>query len=985
MNSKDLFIPSQTLAADLQEMQILHNLSLQLVSEDNIQVFYEALLSAAIALTHADAGSVQMLDEERQTLRLLASHGFSSRFLAYFAQVDASSPTSCGVALDTGVRAFIDFDDPHIHDEDGALRLHLEAGYLSAQSTPLVTRSGEAIGMFSTHWRTHYRPDERELRSLDLLARPAADLIERADSQSALRKSEEKYRSLFESIDAGFCVIEMLFDEQQTPIDYRFLEVNPAFERQTGLHGAAGQWVRDLVPGLERHWFEMYGKVALTGEASRFENSADPMQRSFDVYAFRVGEASERRVAILFNDITYRKRREASATFLAEISNDFSRLTTTDEIISVVGAKIGSFLHVSRCLFINIDDVTHTAVITHDWHVAGMPNISGPEVYRIRDFFTDPLYQVTRAGETVVVYDALADPRIPIVEPTLALGIRAYITVPIIKDGHWRFVFSISTPVPRDWQPHEIEFIEELATRIWLRLERARAEEAARETEQRRLMAVEAGGVGDWDFNLVTGEIYWSPRMYALHGLPDGMKMTLDLIAQHTHPDDAPVVLEVHKQAITGANDGKYIGQYRITHPDRQVRWLESRGNVVFDERDGQQVPVRVMGTVMDITARKLVEGIELDRRVLAEVLRDTAEELGSTLKLQDVLEHALSAAHELVSFDAGYIVLTEQNVMTHFQGEALTLREEQMLTQWHRSYGTLSELPLYQLGNQRRKVMLINDERQLKQTLPLRSLKAVFLLPIATAKEMFGYMVLINRSHNGFGDADVAALQAFAYQLTTAISNAQLFVQAQELAALKERQQFARELHDAVSQTLFTASIMTESLPRLWEQQSTKIPDLLADISRLIRGAQAEMRTLLLELRPANLETTPLKRLLEQLIDALRGRKHTDITLTFDGEPVLPVAVHIIVYRIAQEALNNITKHAYADKAWVVVRGDKGFVELSIQDNGVGFSLGETKTGLGLQMMRERAHEIDALLDIDSHLGEGTRLRLQWPRGSQG
>jgi len=977
-------MPLQALT-DLQEMQILHNLSLQLISEDNIQVFYEALLAAAIALTHADAGSVQMLDKNTQTLLLLSTQGFSSRMTAHFARVQATSHTPCGIALATGMRAFVDFDDPDIADDDGSFKMHLEAGYLSAQSTPLLARSGEAIGMFSTHWRTHYRPNERELQSLDLLARQAADLIERADAQTALRKSEEKYRSLFESIDAGFCVVELLFDDQQTPIDYRFLEVNPAFESQTGLHDAVGKWARDLVPGLESHWFETYGNVALTGESARFENSSDPMQRSFDVYAFRVGAAAERRVAILFNEISERKRREAITAFLAEVSDDFSRLTKPDEIMQVVGAKIGKFLNLTRCHFIEVDDITHTAVITHDWHLKGLLDISGSQIYRIADFFSDELYRAARAGDMVVIHNALSDPRISAPENVLALDICAFILVPIIKDGHWRFVVSISNPVPREWRPDEIELMRELAARIWLRLERARAEETARQIEQRRLMAIEAAGIGDWDFNPGTGDIYWSPRMYELHGLPNGIKITLDMIVSLAHPDDGPLVLEAHNQAMTGANGGKYIGHYRVTHPDGQVHWLESHGDVVFEKRSGQRIPVRVMGTVMDITARKQVEGIELDRRVLAEALRDTAEELGSTLKLQDVLEHALRSAHELIRFDAGYIVLSAQDVMTHFQGEALISREEQMLTQWHRQHGTLSELPLYQLGNQRRKVILINDARQLKQTLPLRSLKALFLLPIATAKDIFGYMVLINRTHNDFGETDIAALQAFAYQLTTAINNAQLFVQAQELAALKERQQFARDLHDAVSQTLFTASLMTESLPKLWRQRSNEIPELLIDINRLIRGAQAEMRTLLLELRPANLETTPLKRLLEQLIDALRGRKHTDIVLMFEGEPVLPQPVHMVVYRIAQEALNNITKHAHADKAWVMVRGDKGFLELLIQDNGAGFALDEAKTGLGLQMMRERAHEIDALLNVDSRIGEGTRVRLQWPKGSQG
>ncbi len=129
-------------------------------------------------------------------------------------------------------------------------------------------------------------------------------------AESALRQSEERYRTLFESIDEGFCVIEVLFDENDTPKDYRFLETNPAFENQTGLQQAIGKTVSQLVPNLEDLWVETYGKIALTGESLRFENCSEAMNRWFDVYAFRIGQPRERKVALLFKDISEVKRIE---------------------------------------------------------------------------------------------------------------------------------------------------------------------------------------------------------------------------------------------------------------------------------------------------------------------------------------------------------------------------------------------------------------------------------------------------------------------------------------------------------------------------------------------------------------------------------------------------------------------------------------------------------------------------------------------------
>lgn len=134
------------------------------------------------------------------------------------------------------------------------------------------------------------------------------DISESKQAAAALRRSDERYRTLFDSIDEGFCVIEMLFDQNNNPYDYRFLEINPAFEKQTGLKQAEGKTARQLVPDLEEHWFEIYGQVALTGEPRRFEDGSAAMNRWFDVYAFRIGRAESRKVAVLFKDMSERKR-----------------------------------------------------------------------------------------------------------------------------------------------------------------------------------------------------------------------------------------------------------------------------------------------------------------------------------------------------------------------------------------------------------------------------------------------------------------------------------------------------------------------------------------------------------------------------------------------------------------------------------------------------------------------------------------------------
>ncbi|MBD0376923.1 MAG: PAS domain S-box protein [Flavisolibacter sp.] len=138
----------------------------------------------------------------------------------------------------------------------------------------------------------------------------AHDVTEKVLARKKIKESEEKYRTLFDSMDQGFCVIELIFNSNKEPVDYRFLEINPVFEKQTGIKDAVGKTMRELVPNAEPHWFKIYGKVALTGEPIRFIEESVAMGRWFDVYAFRISNANSRKVALLFTDITERKKAE---------------------------------------------------------------------------------------------------------------------------------------------------------------------------------------------------------------------------------------------------------------------------------------------------------------------------------------------------------------------------------------------------------------------------------------------------------------------------------------------------------------------------------------------------------------------------------------------------------------------------------------------------------------------------------------------------
>ncbi|GHF43299.1 PAS domain S-box-containing protein [Deinococcus metalli] len=206
----------------------------------------------------------------------------------------------CAVVSNTQTSALIPAGD----------RSALEAlGITACMGAPLVAH-GQLVGALCVAASSPRVWTEGDVALLREVGERLGEAIQRAHAEQALRVSEEKYRTLFNATDEGVCTIEVLFDDAGQPVDYRFLDMNPAFVRQTGLEGAIGRTMRSLAPEHEAFWFEVYGHIATTGEARRFEHIAAALGRFYDVFAFRVGHPDERRVAVIFNDVSQRKRAE---------------------------------------------------------------------------------------------------------------------------------------------------------------------------------------------------------------------------------------------------------------------------------------------------------------------------------------------------------------------------------------------------------------------------------------------------------------------------------------------------------------------------------------------------------------------------------------------------------------------------------------------------------------------------------------------------
>jgi len=272
-----------------------------------------------------------------------------------------------------------------------------------------------------------------------------------------------------------------------------------------------------------------------------------------------------------------------------------------------------------------------------------------------------------------------------------------------------------------------------------------------------------------------------------------------------------------------------------------------------------------------------------------------------------------------------------------------------------------------------------------------LSKVQRMVFVPLIMREQVYGFLGLeMGDTDRTIQDEETSLLNIFSIDIAQLIESARLFEQTKLVIAQEERDRLARELHDSVTQTLFSATLVAEVLPQIWRRDPERAMQSLEKLQRLTRGALAEMRTVLLELRPSTVIKTPLGEILAQLTEAVTSRSGLPFQLFIEKLPLLPEEVQLNFYRIAQEALNNVVKHAQARHVSVSLSKTQLLpdvncltgrqVKLVIQDDGVGFSSGSVQSGhLGISIMRERASSIKADLLIESKPGYGTLVSLIW------
>jgi len=623
--------------------------------------------------------------------------------------------------------------------------------------------------------------------------------------------------------------------------------------------------------------------------------------------------------------------------------------------------------------------------------------------------------RVAQSGQPLVVRNVSADPRLT----RMAVreeGLQSVAIVPLSSKGKVLGTLFAITRGYREFTDQDVQLLTSIGQQIGVAIENARLFEAEqRRAEQfrvisevgRRMTSILAADELLWEIARLLKETlgYYLVGIALIEG--DELVFKAGAGAVWDTPRFQPPRLKVGQEGITGwvSQSGKPLLVPDVSQEPRyysipQTSEIRSELAVPLKTKEAVIGVLHVQSdhldafdesdlAVLQSLAHQAAIAIE-NARLFAErerridemaVLNEVGWAISSTLRLDELLNLIHHQVGRVMDATNLYIALyhrDEDRVSFPLYAEGDRIR-------WD-TYGRKTGRGLTEYIIRNRQPVLLSDNVEGRtQELGIEFIgtpaKSWLGVPMIAGDEVLGVIAVQSyTTEDVYDEEHLNLLSTIAAQAAIAIENARLYEQARELAVVEERQRLARDLHDAVTQTLFSASLIAEVLPRIWERNPDEGRHRLEELRELTRGALAEMRTLLLELRPAALADAELGDLLRQLAESITGRARVPVTVEVEGECDLSPEVKIALYRVAQEALNNVAKHAGASQAMVSLRYQPERVELRVSDDGRGFDPESIPPeSLGLGIMRERAEAIGAALKVESQVGQGTWVVVIW------
>lgn len=381
------------------------------------------------------------------------------------------------------------------------------------------------------------------------------------------------------------------------------------------------------------------------------------------------------------------------------------------------------------------------------------------------------------------------------------------------------------------------------------------------------------------------------------------------------------------------------------------------------------------------IKEHKRAQALEQEERALTDALRDTLATMSNTLDLGKVLDHILDSVERVTPYDGANVLFVESDLVHVVRQRGYSENGQEQV--WLNQRIPLTKLAVLQQMIDLGKPLAIPSTSDSAMWIGFPGVDWVqsnVIAPIRSNGKVLGFLSLDSATPGHFTQLHAERLQSFADQAAIAIQNARLLDRAKRAAVLAERNRLANELHDTISQTLWSMSLITERLPAIWEINQEEGRVGLLTVHELAQHALEEMRALLLELRPSALSDGKLGDLIRQVAGIIGNRAGLKVSVQVKEQEVIPPQVHFVLYRVVQEALNNIAKHALASHIAISFNSASGQVDLTIQDDGLGFDPDRIGPGhLGLSIMKDRIENIGGTIETVTSEGKGTLIKVHW------
>ena len=940
------------LARELADTKELQQISALLIREERVDVIYSKIVEAAMRLLQSDMGSMQMIDPETGDLHLLAWQGFHPDSAEFWKVIQDNPGATCGVASGRAERIIVpDVENCDFMRGTADLEHFRLSGVRAVQSTPLVSRTGKVVGVISTHWKKVATPSDRSLRLLEVVARQAADLIERARVEESLRASEEKFRILSEASPALIWYDDA--DGNCVYVNQRYVE----FSGKTRGELAGSGWHLFLHPDDGAAYLEEFG-------------NARREQRPFRA-----------RVRVQRSDGRWRWLESHAQPLFGKDGTFLGHVGVSPDITGSVEAE--SRLRQSQELFFGLIENAPFGVylVDSDFRLAQV-SAASQKVFRnvnpligrdfadvLRTIWEEPFAQeaidrfhhTLESGEEYRSEDTI-EHRADNGEVEAYDWMLKRITLPDGRFGVVCYFFDLS--------------------------ERRRAEDALRESQERFEAAQQAGNIGVWDWDIHTGTIYWSETMWRLYGYDEPLSSAEGIWQKSLHPDDASSTLHGVTEFLA-SEETRYRDEFRIVWPDGSVRWLESVAKIMRDENGDA---VRVSGVNLDITDRTRAEHAlrqsEERLRLLTESFDDfaifTTDIEGSIVTWNPGASKIFGYTEsEILGQNARILFVPEDQVRGEADREILTARVQGRAAdeRWHlrkdgsRFYASGIMARLDEDGSLIGFAKIardLTDQKRAQEELrrqhdALESIVAGRTAELAEANEALVHQMEERR---------VMEEERFSLM--------QKIVTTQE----DERRRIARDMHDSLGQQMTALRLKIASL-KDDHPGDARLVESLERLQELGAKVDAEVNFLVWELRPTVLDDLGLVSAIDNYVR--EWSRHYGIPAEFHAgrfrNERLDGNIETNLYRISQEALNNVFKHSGASTTNVVLEARRNEIVLVVEDNGVGFDLDKVRPnrasgrGFGLVGMRERAAIIGGKVELESAPGKGTTVFVSVPR----